>query len=196
MTMTTPTESTTRSFDSADAWERWLVENQADQGGVWLRIFKKQSGIPTVTYDEAVDVALCHGWIDGQKRACDDVSWLQRFVPRRPKSAWSKRNTERVERLTAEGRMRPAGLAEAEAARRDGRWDAAYHAQSTAAVPPDFQDALDANPAAAAFFETLAKSSRYAFLYRITTIKKPETRAARIAKFVDMLARGEKLHLI
>jgi uncharacterized protein YdeI (YjbR/CyaY-like superfamily) len=147
-----------------------------------------------VTYDEAVDVALCYGWIDGQKSTCDHESYALRFTPRRPRSVWSKVNTLRVERLNALGRMREPGLKQVEAARADGRWDAAYHPQSTATVPPDFQAALEANPTAAAFFRTLEKRNTYAILYQIHNAKKPETRAKRIRTFVGMLERGEKLY--
>lgn len=181
-------------FESAAAWERWLVREHARAAGVWLKIAKKDSGIATVTYAEALDVALCLGWIDGQKRAFDGEFFLQRFTPRTARSRWSKINTEHVARLVADGRMRPAGLAQVEAARADGRWEAAYAGQHTIAVPDDLQRALDANPDAAAFFATLRGANRYAVLYRVQDAKRPATRARRIGRFVEMLARGEKLH--
>jgi len=181
-------------FASADAWEAWLEREHARASGVWLQIAKRDSRIATVTYAEALDVALCFGWIDGQKRGFDATWFLQRFTPRKARSRWSKINTEHVERLIAAGRMRPAGLAQVEAARADGRWDDAYHGQRSATVPPDLQAALDASPAAAAFFATLRGANRYAVLYRVQDAKRPETRARRIDRFVAMLARGETLH--
>jgi uncharacterized protein YdeI (YjbR/CyaY-like superfamily) len=181
-------------FGSAAAWEAWLDEHHAHAAGVWLQIAKKDSGIATVTYAQALDVALCVGWIDGQRRGFDERWFLQRFTPRKARSRWSKINTEHVARLIAEGRMRPAGLAQVEAARADGRWDAAYASQANATVPPDLQAALDANPAAAAFFATLRGANRYAILYRVQDARRPETRARRIERFVAMLARGETLH--
>ncbi|HXE44859.1 MAG TPA: YdeI/OmpD-associated family protein [Conexibacter sp.] len=181
-------------FASAAAWEAWLDAEHARAAGVWLQIAKKDTGVATVTYAEALDVALCFGWIDGQKRGFDATWFLQRFTPRTARSRWSKINTEHVERLAAAGRMRPAGLAQVEAARADGRWAAAYDGQRSAAVPPDLQAALDADPAAAAFFATLRGANRYAILYRVQDAKRPETRARRIARFTAMLARGETLH--
>jgi len=182
------------AFARAHEWEEWLAGHFDEQQGAWLRFYKKGSGVATVSYDEALDVALCYGWIDGLVNKYDDKSYLQRFVPRRAKSKWSKRNTEHVARLTAEGRMRPPGLAAVEAAKKDGRWDAAYESPSNVTVPDDFQAALDAKPAAKAAFETIDRTNRYAILYRITQVKKPETRAANIRKFVEMLVRGEKIH--
>jgi uncharacterized protein YdeI (YjbR/CyaY-like superfamily) len=182
-------------FASAADWEKWLDAHHADTpDGLWLKIAKQASGIATVTYAEALDVALCYGWIDGQKGSIDEVWWLQRFSPRRARSRWSKVNTEKVAELIAQGRMRPPGLAEIEAAKADGRWERAYAGVATAQVPDDLQAALDANPAAAAFFATLNSQNRFAVLYRIQDAKRPQTRAARIEKFVDMLARGEKLY--
>jgi uncharacterized protein YdeI (YjbR/CyaY-like superfamily) len=180
-------------FASAAVWERWLEREHARAPGVWLQIAKKDSGIATVTYAEALDVALCFGWIDGQKRGLDATWFLQRFTPRRRGSRWSKINTGHVERLLAAHRMRPAGLAQVEAARADGRWDAAYDGQASATVPSDLQAALDANPDAAACFAALRGASRYAILYRVQDAKRPETRARRIERFVAMLARGETL---
>jgi len=189
-----PDELPILPFASAADWEAWLEAEHARAAGVWLRIAKKDAGIATVTYAEALDVALCFGWIDGQKRGFDAAWFLQRFTPRTPRSRWSKINTGHVERLIAAGRMRPAGLAHVEAARADGRWEAAYHGQRSAAVPPDLQAALDANPAAAAFFATLSGANRYAILYRVQDAKRPETRRRRIERFVAMLQRGETLH--
>jgi len=181
-------------FASAAAWEAWLEREHDRAPGVWLKIAKKATGIATVTHAEALDVALCFGWIDGQRLPFDATWFLQRFTPRKRGSRWSKINTQHVERLTAAGRMRPAGLAQVEAARADGRWEDAYHGQRTATVPPDLQAALDANPTAAAFFATLRGQNRYAVLYRVQDAKRPETRARRIARFVAMLERGETLH--
>jgi uncharacterized protein YdeI (YjbR/CyaY-like superfamily) len=179
---------------STAAWEAWLDAEHARVAGVWLQIAKKDTGIATVTYAQALDVALCFGWIDGQKRGFDATWFLQRFTPRTARSRWSKINVGHAERLIAAGRMRPAGLAQVEAARADGRWVAAYEGQSSATVPPDLQAALDANPQAAAFFATLRGANRYAILYRVQDAKRPETRTRRIDRFVAMLARGETLH--
>lgn len=180
-------------FESAAAFEAWLEREHERARGVWVKMAKKTSGIATVTYAEALEVALCVGWIDGQKRSFDEDWFLQRFTPRKPRSRWSKINTGHVERLLAAGRMRPAGLAQVEAARADGRWTDAYGGQADARPHPDFQAALDASPRAAAFFATLRGSRRYAFVYRVGDAKRPETRARRIARFVAMLERGETL---
>jgi uncharacterized protein YdeI (YjbR/CyaY-like superfamily) len=161
---------------------------------VWLACVKKDAGVPGVTYAEALDVALCHGWIDGQKRKGDERHFLQRFTRRGPRSRWSKINRTRAEALIADGAMLPAGLAEVERARADGRWEAAYDSHRTATVPPDLEAALAAEPAAAAFFAQLDSANRYAVLYRVQEAKRPETRARRIAKYVAMLAAGEKIH--
>jgi uncharacterized protein YdeI (YjbR/CyaY-like superfamily) len=181
-------------FASAAAWEAWLAAEHAEAPGVWLRIAKKDSGIATVTHAEALEVALCFGWIDGQRDRFDGAFFLQRFTPRRRASRWSKINRDKAEALMAAGRMRPAGLAQVDAAKADGRWQAAYDGQRTATVPDDLQAALDASPAARDFFATLRGANRYAVLYRVQDAKKPETRARRIAQFVEMLARGETLH--
>jgi uncharacterized protein YdeI (YjbR/CyaY-like superfamily) len=181
-------------FPNRAALEAWLEAQGQSSRGIWLKLAKQGSGRPSVAKAEAIDAALCFGWIDGQLDKYDDDHWLIRFTPRRPRSKWSDRNRQRALELIAEGRMRPAGLAEIEAARADGRWEAAYAPQSEAEVPRDLQAALDANPKAAAFFATLRGANRYAILYRIGEAKKPETRAARIAKFVAMLERGETLH--
>jgi uncharacterized protein YdeI (YjbR/CyaY-like superfamily) len=181
-------------FDSADAWESWLDTNHADSTGLWVQIAKKASGIPTVSYPQAVEAALCFGWIDGQKSGYDDAFFLQRFTPRRPRSGWSKINVEKVAELTRAGRMRPAGLAEVEAAKADGRWEAAYGGSASITVPDDLQAALDANPAAREFFATVSRANRYAVLYRVVQAKRPETRARRISTLVSMLAEGRTLH--
>lgn len=181
-------------FESQKAWAAWLKKNHDKSPGVWLQIAKKASGVLSVTYAEALDVALCYGWIDGQKNSHDASSWLQKFTPRGPKSIWSKINREHVQRLTDAGLMQPAGLKAVEAAKRDGRWDAAYDSQSKVTVPDDLQAALDKNPKAKAFFATLKSTNRYAILFRIHTAKKPETRAKRIAQFVEMLEKGETLY--
>jgi uncharacterized protein YdeI (YjbR/CyaY-like superfamily) len=181
-------------FPSPAAFEKWLETEHDVSPGLWLKIAKKESGIPSVTYSEAVDVALCFGWIDGQKDKFDAEHWLQRFTPRKPRSKWSKVNCGRVEALVAAGRMRPAGLAQIEKAKADGRWEAAYDSQKTATVPDDLQAALDADPAAAEFFATLDSTNRYAILYRVGDAKKATTRAARIEKFVAMLRENKKIH--
>jgi uncharacterized protein YdeI (YjbR/CyaY-like superfamily) len=181
-------------FDSPAAWEDWLAREHESQDGVWVKMAKKASGIPTVTHAEALDIALCYGWIDGQRKTFDDEWFIQRFTPSRRRSNWSKVNRNKVERLIAEGRMQAAGLREIERAKADGRWDAAYDPPSTATVPPDLQAALDANPAAAACFATLNSQNRFAILYRVQDAKRPETRARRIEKFVAMLAAGTTLY--
>ncbi len=175
-------------------WERWLKRHHATAAGVWLRMAKKGSGFPTVAYVEVLEVALCHGWIDGQRKSDDAHYFLQRFTPRTKRSIWSQINRAKALKLIEEGRMQPAGLAEVERAKADGRWEAAYEASSTATVPPDLQAALDANKKAAAFFAKLDARNRFAILFRTQGAKKPETRARRIAQFVEMLAKGEKIH--
>jgi uncharacterized protein YdeI (YjbR/CyaY-like superfamily) len=182
------------AFGSPQSWWDWLAEHHRTSSGLWLKIAKKDAATPTVTYAEAIDGALCYGWIDGQKSKLDDEHWLQRFTPRKSRSRWSKINREKAERLIAEGRMQPAGLREVEAARRDGRWDAAYEGQATAAVPPDLARELDLNPVAREFFATLGSVNRYAILYRIQDAKRPQTRADRIAKYVAMLNEHKTIH--
>ncbi len=179
-------------FASAAEWEAWLEENHAVAAGVWVKAAKKASGIASVTIPEALDGALCFGWIDGRREALDEQFFLQRYQPRRARSKWSKINREKVERLIADGRMRPAGLAEIERAKADGRWDAAYDSPKRIAVPDDLQRELDARPEAKAFFAGLNSSNRYAILYGLDDAKRPETRARRLAKFVAMLEAGEK----
>lgn len=179
-------------FASGGAWETWLDEHHGACDGLWLKIAKKASGIESVTYAQALDVALCYGWIDGQKASFDDDYYLQRFTPRRPRSRWSKINREKVARLIEEGRMRPAGLREVERAKADGRWEAAYDAQSTATVPDDLRLELERDGGALAFFESLNSANRYAILYQIQDAKKPETRARRIGKYVRMMKDRKK----
>lgn len=181
-------------FSSAQAWAAWLEENHEGSAGLWLKMAKKGAPAGTVSYAEAVEVALCFGWIDGQKGAIDEHYWRQRFTPRRGTSKWSKINRDKAEELIASGRMRPAGLRQVAAAREDGRWDAAYEGQAVASVPPDLAAALAANPAAEAFFATLTGANRYAILYRIQDAKRAQTRAARIEKFVAMCAAHQTIH--
>lgn len=181
------------AFADARAWEAWIEAN-ADARGVWLRIAKARSGIPSVTYDEALDVALCHGWIDGQRRACDASTFAQRFTPRRPRGLWSRRNVDKAEALIAEGRMRPSGLQEVDAAKADGRWDAAYAGPAAREVPVELADALAASPNAQHFFDGLGSAQRFAFCWRVQIAKRSATRVARAAKFVAMMERGETLH--
>lgn len=180
-------------FPDAPAWERWL-EQHPQAAGLWLKIAKKDAGIASVTYAEALDVALCHGWIDGQKKGFDARFFLQRFTPRRPRSTWSKINVVKVEALAVAGRMRPAGLREVEMAKADGRWQAAYDGAKSMEVPPELARALAKDRKARAFFDTLDRTNRYAVCWRVQTAVKPETRRARVERLVAMLARGEKIH--
>ena len=182
------------AFETAALLDAWLSAEPRTSKGLWLKLAKKGSGLASLSKAEAIDAALCHGWIDGQLNRYDDACWLIRFTPRKRASKWSKINRARALELISEGRMKPAGLAEIDAAKADGRWAAAYASASAAAVPADLEAALDASPRAAAFFATLTGANRYAILYRVTTAKKPETRAKRIATFVAMLERGETLH--
>ncbi len=182
------------AFASAAEWEAWLDEHHASSAGVWLRLARKGSGIESVSRSDALDAALCYGWIDSQAASLDHHFWLQRFTPRTASSKWSKVNQQKVEKLIEAGRMRPAGLAEIERAKRDGRWDRAYDSPSTAAVPDDLRRALDENPRAREFFDRLDSRNRYAILHRIQTAKRAETRARRIEKFVAMLDAGETLY--
>jgi uncharacterized protein YdeI (YjbR/CyaY-like superfamily) len=188
------TEFPTLPFESKKKWADWLDKQHDKSSGVWLKLAKKDSGIPSISYEEALDVALCYGWIDGQKKGFDAQYWLQKFTPRGPKSIWSKINTEKAEKLITSGEMKPAGLKTIEAAKQDGRWEAAYASQSNITVPEDFQAALDKNKKAKDFFATLNSVNRYAILFRIQTAKRAETRLNRIQQFVDMLEKGEKLH--
>lgn len=184
----------TLSFETQREWETWLEQHHADTPGLWLKIAKKGTGAVSVSYAAALESALCYGWIDGQKAPLDEQYWLQRFTPRRPKSAWSKVNRKNAEALIAAGRMRVAGLRQIELAKVDGRWEAAYDAQSTVTVPPDFQSELDQHAEAREFFASLDSANRYAILYRIQTAKKPATRAARIQKLIEMLSQRQKIH--
>jgi uncharacterized protein YdeI (YjbR/CyaY-like superfamily) len=181
-------------FASPAEWEEWLEAHHAVSDGLWIKMAKKGSGIESVRDPEVIEIALCFGWIDSRREALDERYFLQRYTPRRPRSRWSRINRERVERLIAEGRMRPAGLAEVERAKADGRWDAAYAGQRSAAVPEDLRHELDARPAAKAFFAELSGQNRYAIIYRLQDAKKPETRARRLAKFVAMLEAGETIY--
>jgi len=181
-------------FNQQKDWAAWLKKNHDKSPGVWLRLAKKGSDLASVSYPEAVEAALCYGWIDGQKKSGDDDFWLQKFTPRSARSIWSRINRDKAVALIESGRMMAAGLREVDRARNDGRWDAAYDAASTSAVPADFQAALDANPHAQAFFATLSSSNRYAVLFRIQTAKKAETRARRIQDYTGMLERHEKFH--
>lgn len=181
-------------FASAAEMEGWLEGNHGGSDGIWLKIAKKGSGVASVDYGEALELALCFGWIDSQKRGFDERFFLQRFTPRRPRGKWSLINREKAEALIASGAMRSAGLAEVEAAKADGRWEAAYAGQRTAKVPDDLQRELDRNGAARDFFAELDGANRYAIIYRLEDAKKPETRERRLRKFVAMLERGEKIH--
>jgi len=182
-----------KPFASKTKWADWLAREHATSAGVWLKLAKKDSGIKSITYEEALDVALCYGWIDGQKKGFDEKYWLQKFTPRGAKSIWSKINTEKVERLIASGEMKAAGLKAVEAARQDGRWEAAYASQKNSTIPEDFQSALDQNEKAKASFASLKSAERYSFLFRLHHAKKPETRARHIQKFVELLEKGGKL---
>lgn len=181
-------------FETLQAWADWLEMQPATTPGVWLKLAKAESKISSITYAEALEVALCYGWIDSQKKGFDEQFWLQKFTPRRAGSIWSKVNCEKAEALIANGVMKPSGQREVELAKQDGRWERAYTSQSKSVIPADFQAALDQSPAAQAFFVKLNSANRYAFLFRIQTAKKAETRAERIKKFVAMLERGEALH--
>ena len=192
--MTHAAELPTLSFAAPRAFSDWLADHHASSRGIWLRLAKKASGAASITYAEAIDVALAWGWIDGQKQRGDEASWLQRFTPRGARSLWSKINRAKALALIEAGAMQPAGLAEVERAKRDGRWDVAYDPASRATLPDDLQAALAENARAAAFFVTLDARNRYAVLWRVQTAKKAETRQKRIAGLVAMLARGEKVH--
>ena len=181
-------------IENQPAFEDWLKNNAESSAGVWLRFAKKGSGVASVTYDEAVESALCYGWIDSQAKSYDDKTWIQRFTPRGKRSIWSKINTEKAEALIAAGRMTPAGMKAIETAKQNGNWDKAYAPQSAASPPEDFLSALEQNAGAKAFFETLNSQNRFAILFRIQNAKKPETRANRIQQFIAMLEKGEKIY--
>ena len=182
------------TFETPQSWEAWLAVYHADSKGIWLKIAKKETGIASISYAEALESAICYGWIDGQKASFDTQYWLQKFTPRSPKSIWSKVNCDKATALIASGRMQPAGMQQVERAQADGRWEAAYESQSKITVPPDLQSELDKNQQAKDFFNTLDSANRYAILFRIQTAKKPETRTARIQKFIEMLSNNEKIH--
>jgi len=184
----------TLAFPTEKDFRKWLAKNHATSEGIWLRIYKKGSDVETVTYAEALDEALCFGWIDGQRKPMDEDSWLQKFTPRRPRSGWSRVNTEHVERLIKEKKMTAAGMKQVEAAKADGRWDAAYESFSRSTLPDEFMAALAKNKKAKVFFESLNKTNRYAISHRLQTAKREETRQKRIKDIVAMLARGEKFH--
>ncbi len=190
-----PLDSAPVLFKSAKAFEAWLKKNHAASDGLWLKIAKRGAKEPSVTYPEAVEIALCWGWIDGQKKGLDDQHFLQRFTPRRARSIWSKVNVDKVAALIEAGRMQAPGLAQIAAAKADGRWARAYDGARTSTVPEDLLAALEAEPGAKAFFATLNASNRYAVLWRIQTAVKAQTRARRIAQLVEMLARGETIHI-
>jgi uncharacterized protein YdeI (YjbR/CyaY-like superfamily) len=183
-----------RLFKSKNDWAVWLDKNHQTSEGLWLRLAKKDSGLRSVSYQEAIEVALCYGWIDGQKKPESEQAWLQKFIARSSRSVWSKINREKALALIASDQMKPAGLEAIENAKKNGRWEAAYDSPSGATVPSDFQAALDTNPKAAAFFKTLDRANRYAILWRIQTVKKAETRTRKIEQFIGMLERQEKLH--
>ena len=182
------------SFASASGWREWLGSNHASSSGAWLRLAKKGAAEPSLSYDEAVEVALCYGWIDGQARRENEHYWLQSYTPRGRRSVWSKRNREKALALIASDKMQAAGLAEVERAQADGRWDAAYDSPKTITVPPDLEAALEATPSARTFFDTLDGQNRYSILLRVQTAKRPETRARRIENFIAMLAANKKLY--
>lgn len=192
--MSTSEEIPVISFSSADEWKEWLAANHDKPNGIWLRFFKKDAGVTAMGYAEALDEALCYGWIDGQVKKYDELSWLQKFTPRRPRSVWSKRNVEHVERLTKAGRMQPPGLRQVEAARADGRWQKAYDSSANMEMPDDFLKAIAKDRKAAAFFETLNRANKYAIAWRLQTAKKPETREKRMKAILEMLKKGEKFH--
>ncbi|HEY3876279.1 MAG TPA: YdeI/OmpD-associated family protein [Candidatus Kapabacteria bacterium] len=184
----------TFSFASPKEFRTWLAKHHGKSNGIWLKVYKKSSAKATATYAEALDDALCFGWIDGQKKPFDEESWLQKFTPRRPRSGWSKANTEHVERLIEKNKMRAAGMKEVEAAKADGRWAAAYDRFSQARVSDDFLQALEKNPKAKAFYKTLNKTNLFSISYRLQTAKREETKQKRIKEIVAMLARGETFH--
>ena len=192
--MTGKTELPIISFETQIDWEQWLDAHHTTSAGVWIKFAKKGAATVSIVYKEALDVALCYGWIDSQLKKFDDQAYLHRFGPRGPKSVWSQVNLKHIARLTNEGRMKPAGLAKVEAAKTDGRWKAAYASPAAVVMPDDFREALEKNEGAKAFYATLNKANTYGILTRVTFAKKAETRANKIRQFVEMLARGEKLH--
>jgi uncharacterized protein YdeI (YjbR/CyaY-like superfamily) len=189
-----PADEAPRLFATQKGWATWLGKNHRKADGLWLRLAKKGSTLRSVSYQEALEIALCYGWIDGQKRGESDEAWLQRFLPRGAKSIWSKINREKAKALIDDGRMKAAGLEAVEAAKKHGRWSAAYDSPKSSKVPPDFQAALDSSPRAREFFLSLDGANRYAVLFRIQTVKKAETRARKIREFIEMLEREERIH--
>ena len=181
-------------FEKAEILNDWLEKNHMNSSGIWLRIFKKNSGILSINYDQALDEALCFGWIDGQVKSYDDKSYIQKFTPRRARSMWSKRNIEHVKRLENEGRMKPSGIKEAEAAKSDGRWDRSYDSPSNMTIPEDFLNELSKDPLSEGFFNNLNKTNKYAIAWRLQTAKKTETRTKRMKAILEMLAKGKKFH--
>lgn len=192
--LASPDGAPLKLFATKKSWATWLATNHSRSTGIWLRMAKKGGALKSLSYAEALDVALCYGWIDGAMRPEDDDSWLKKFVPRAPRSLWSKINRAKAEALIASAEMQAAGLAAIEVAKKNGRWDAAYDSPATATVPDDLETALKANPAARQFFESLESANRYAILWRLQTVKRPETRTRKIAAFVEMLERREKFH--
>lgn len=190
--MPEPTDATTKSFATPAKLRQWLRTNHAKRDELWIKVHKKHMGTPSVTWNEIVLETLCYGWIDGVKKSLGDAAYLQRITPRKPRSAWSKVNRQHAERLIEEGRMQPAGLAQVEAAKQDGRWKNAYQPASEMKIPRDFLDAVKANPAAQATLDDCNKTNRYAIAYGLTTCKRPDTRQRRFQKFLDQLTRGEK----
>lgn len=182
------------TFTSTREFTAWLAKQHKVSSGIWIRIFKTKSGVPTIAYAEVLDVALCYGWIDGQKKAYDPESWLQKFTPRRRKSIWSKRNREHIERLDKLGLMQAAGIEEVEAAKADGRWEQAYESSANMTIPADFMDELAKDKKAEAFFKTLNKTNVFPIVWRLQTAKKPETRTKRMQAILEMLKKGEKFH--
>jgi uncharacterized protein YdeI (YjbR/CyaY-like superfamily) len=182
-------------FASPEVWEQWLEDNHTAANGIWIQFYKKGSGIASVTYAEALDIALCYGWIDAQLKSIDELSYKQHFTPRRPRSIWSKRNIEHIARLTNEGRMKAAGIKQVAAAKADGRWEQAYDSPGNMILPDDFVAELSKNKSASGFYDSLNKTNKYAICWRIQTAKKPETREKRIKEILDMLDRKEKFHI-
>jgi uncharacterized protein YdeI (YjbR/CyaY-like superfamily) len=189
-----PQAGEVRAFATPKVWRSWLARRHASSPGIWIKFYKKESGIRSITYAQALDEALCWGWIDGRANAFDATAWVQRFTPRRPRSSWSKRNRTHVARLIEERRMQPSGLAQVEAARADGRWDRAYDSPGNSAVPADLLEALARHEKADAFFQTLNRANLYAITYRLQTAKKPETRARRFEQILQMMKDGKKFH--
>ena len=189
-----PAEYPVLSFETAEAFRHWLDKYHADASGIWLRMYKKKSGVESVNYDLALDEALCYGWIDGQVKTFDEQSYIQKFTPRRAKSIWSKRNIEHIARLDKDGRMKPSGKKAAEDAKADGRWEQAYDSPANMSIPPDLQEALSKDSKMEKFYNSLSKTNKYAINWRLQTAKKPETRERRMKVILEMLAKGEKFH--